>query len=178
MEELEQELNTNTNIGVEAQTSSNIQTNSQLEDLPRLEDLLKSEKEVKVEQTIEGLEKVEPTTQEEDKTFSRKEDEKKVYIKKRVKILTAVYVAVATLLLTFTGINIATLVGMGNTHDNNRETIIENASDIENAEKYYQATTPTGEEIKVTLNEPRDYSDDTKELTFFDKISILFRNIF
>ena len=36
---------------------------------------------------------------------------------------------------------------------------------------------PTGT-IEISLNEPRDYSDDTKELTFFDKLTILFRNIF
>ena len=32
--------------------------------------------------------------------------------------------------------------------------------------------------IEISLNEPRDYSDDIEELTFLDKMTILFRNIF
>ena len=35
---------------------------------------------------------------------------------------------------------------------------------------------PSGE-IQISLNEPRDYSDDKKELTFLDKLTILFMHI-
>ena len=32
--------------------------------------------------------------------------------------------------------------------------------------------------IEVSLNPPRDYGDDKQELTFFDKLTILFKNLF
>ena len=36
----------------------------------------------------------------------------------------------------------------------------------------------TGEDITITLNQPRDYNDDKQTLTFLDKITILFRSLF
>ena len=176
MEELEKEINTNTEV--DTITSSETKTNQQLEDLPRLEDLLKSEKEVKTASKIQGLETIQEATEIEDKIFTRKVDEKKVYLKKRVKILTAVYLTVTTLLLALTGISVATLIDMNNNYTNNTVIISQNADQIQEAEKAYPNLTPAGQDINVDLNEPRDYSDDTKELTFFDKITILFRNIF
>ena len=173
MEELEREVSTNLNTGVETVSSSNTQTEQQLDSLPRLEDLLKSEKEVKVAQKIEGLEKATETTEIEDKVFTRKVDEKKVYIKKRIKIVAVVYIAVIALLMAFAGISAATLISLQKDYDKNTTTITQNAEDIANAENMYSSTTPTGQDIVVSLNEPRDYSDDTKELTFFDKITIL-----
>lgn len=178
MEELEKEVSANLKLGVETESSSNTQTEQQLDSLPRLEDLLKSEKEVKVAQKIEGLEKATESIEIEDKVFTRKVDEKKVYLKKRLKIISAVYITVVALMLTLVGINVATLISMNNTINNNTITIVKNESDIQNAQNQYNATTPTGQEITVSLNEPRDYSDDTKELTFLDKMTILFRNMF
>ena len=41
------------------------------------------------------------------------------------------------------------------------------------------ASVPAGQDIPLILGTPpRDYDDDNKELTFLDKISILFRGIF
>lgn len=177
MEELEKESSTNFNMSVETESSSTAQAENKLDGLPRIEDLLKSEKEVKTAPQIEGLQKATETVEIEDKTFTRKEDEKKVYLKKRFKIVSVVYFAIVTMLLALTGINVATLVSMNNTINNNTITIVKNESEIQNRIEADTAT-PTGEDIMVSLNLPRDYSDDTKELTFFDKLTIMFRNLF
>ena len=113
-EEFERELNTNTNTVVEPQASSTIQEESKLDDLPRLEDLRRSEKEVKSAKKIEGLEKAQDSVEVEDMVFSKKSDEKKAYLKKRVKIVAGVYATVVAILLAFVGINVATLVSMNN----------------------------------------------------------------
>ena len=176
-EEFETEFNTNTNTVVEPQTSLDVQSETKLDDLPRLEDLRRSEKEVKTSSKIEGLEKAQETIEIEDKVFAKKVDEKRAYLKKRVKIIAGVYGVVVAILLAFVGINVATMVSMQNTIAENEVVITENTTAIEQATEL-GTETATGADIMVSLNEPRDYSDDTKELTFFDKITILFRNLF
>ena len=176
-EEFEKEYSVNNSTAVEAQTSSNVEQTTKLDDLPRIEDLMKSEKEVKTSNKIEGLEKAQEIVEIEDKVFAKKVDEKRAYLKKRVKIVASVYATVVAILLAFVGINVATLVSMSNTISDNQTIITENQQAIDNLADL-GTETPVGADITVSLNEPRDYSDDTKELTFFDKISILFRNLF
>jgi hypothetical protein len=67
------ELQTETVQGVEKATP---------DVLPSLEDFAKSEQEVKVNAEIEGVSQVEQKTQSEDRFFTKKSDEKKVYMKK------------------------------------------------------------------------------------------------
>ena len=148
------------------------------EDLPRLEDLLKSEKEIKSNQELKGLKQVEEKTLPEDKPFTMKQDEKKTFVKKRIKIFTGVYIAVAALLLTFVGINIATLTIMDRDINSNANTIQSQSQIVDMYEEFNTPNADPAGTIEISLNEPRDYSDDTKELTFFDKLTILFRNIF
>lgn len=176
MEELQPELNTEQTTETVVETK----TETRLSDFLRLEDMLKSEKEVKQNTEIKGLEKASGETLAEDRTFARKKDEKKVYIKRRLKIVTGVYVAVVSLLLAFAGVNVATLATQGgNSHTNDIAITqltgeVENASEDINEEMLNQGVAP----FTVSLNEPRDYSDDNKELSFLDKVTILFRNIF
>ncbi len=176
MEELQTELNT------EQSTETVVETKAEtrLSDLPRLEDLLKSEKEVKQKTEIKGLEKASGELLAEDKTFAKKKDEKKVFIKRRLKIVTGVYVAVASLLLAFAGVNIATLATQGGNSHTNDIAITQLMGEVENASGDIgeDLVNPDVAPFTISLNEPRDYSDDKKELTFLDKITILFRNIF
>lgn len=149
-----------------------------LNDLPRIEDLLRTEKEVKPAQSIQGLKSVEPTAQTEDKPFVLKKDEKKAYVKKRVKVLTSVYVAVVGLLFAFVFGNAITMAVLSNKINSNTDTMQSRSEIVQ----HYQNSEDTEKEasgaFQIKLNEPRDYSDDTKELTFFDKLTILFRNLF
>ena len=151
-----------------------------LDSLPRLEDLLKSEKEIKTEKktTLEGLTQVKQETKLHDRTFARVEDQKKEFVKRRVKIVTGVFGTVVSLLLAFVGVNLITLATLSRDIKSNTKTIQSQTQLVENYMEQAPAQTPPNGSFEISLNEPRDYEDDKKELTLFDKITILFRNIF
>ena len=169
----------------EAQVATAVETEvkadftSGLEDLPRLEDLLKTEKEVKTETKLEGLTAVEPQTSIHDRTFARKEDKKKILVKKRLKTITAVYGVVVSLLLAFVGINLFTLISVNKDISSNTATM-QAQNEVIQVLKNNAPTleSPNGEPMFIELNPPREYADDKEELTMFDKITILFRNLF
>lgn len=164
----------------QTETITEQKTQQSLSDLPRLEDMLKSEKEVKANTEIKGFESATTENFAQDKTFARKKDEKKVYLKRRVKIVTSVYLVIVTLLLTFAGVNLATIATQGGSGHTNDIAITQLAGDVEDskqaAEENLQQSAAAP--FTISLNEPRDYADDYKDLTFFDKFTILFRNIF
>ena len=164
----EMEVNTQTITSVEPKTET------KLDNLPRIEDLIKSEKQVKTAPNIEGV--TEAKTDAKDRVFSRKEDNTKKIIRKRLKIVTAVYLSIATMLLGLVGASAVTLALLNKDISTNVDTI-QKQTDILNGQQAPNFASE-GEEIFVTLNEPRDYTDDKKELSFMDKLSILFRNLF
>lgn len=149
---------------------------SGLEHLPRLEDLLKSEKDVKTAIEIKGVKNAEQEVVIENRTFAREEDEKKTLVKKRLKIITSVYVTVVALILSFVGVNLATLIMLNKDIDNCVKTQQVEQTKLDMIDK--TVSSPAGEEITIKLNTPRDYSDDEKNLTFFDKLTIIIKNLF
>ncbi len=177
--DLEREKETNTNTITESEQV--IKKESLLNDLPDVNDLLKSEQEIKATTTptLKGLKSAEDLNHVENKTFTKKSDKKKDLIKRRVKVLTGVYIAVASLLFAFVGINLITLAILNRDINSNANTI---DAQTQAVTIYENQTTPdappAGEDITITLNEPRDYSDDDQELSFLDKLTILFRNLF
>ena len=178
MEELEPKLQAETSTTTETITEPVVEK-TRLTDLPSLEDFYKSEQEVDTSTPeIKGLKRVEPNLATENMTFKRKEDEKKTFLKKRLKLVTAVYIGVLTLLLGFVCINIATLAILNRDINSNTATIQAESGKVEIYENNaIDPEAPLGT-IEISLNEPRDYGDDKKELTFLDKVTILFRNIF
>ena len=176
-EELQPELETNADVQIATETSEETKKETSLDNFPRLEDLIKSEKEIKTKTEIQGVTKVEPNVKTEDRVFTRKTDEKKTYIKRRLKTITGVYISVVTLLLAFVGVNIATLAILNKDINSATNTIKSQTEVVTYIENSATPSTPAGE-YQISLNEPRDYSEDKKELTFLDKITILFRNIF
>ena len=175
--EIEKETSANTALASESEIKP--ESEKRLVDLPRLEDLLRSEKEIKSAPKLNGLKRVENNTLEENKTFKSKEDEKNAIVRKRVKLVTGIYISVVALLLCFVGVNIATLTIMNRDINNNADTI---QSQSEQIIDIYQdglnEITDPDASIEVSLNPPRDYGDDKQELTFFDKLTILFKNLF
>ncbi len=176
--EQERELEAQVTTSTATETQVKADFSSGLEDLPRLEDLLKSEKEIKSEKKLEGLTAVKQQTSAQDRPFARAEDKKKVLVKRRLKTITGVYTCCIALLLAFVGFNLVTLVNVNKDINTNTKTIQSQVESVQIMENELQAPTGPNGEFTISLNEPRDYSDDTKELTFFDKISILFRNLF
>ena len=176
---MEEELERQESVSVqtETQTSVNQETKQTLDSFPRIEDLRKSEQDVKINTQVEGATQVDQQTFAKDRVFKKKADEKKVFFKKRLKIVTAVYTSVVVLLLGFAIANTATLAALQKDITTNTKTIQSQKDEIV---RVLEESNP-GQEIggfQISLNEPRDYSEDKKELTWLDKITILFRNIF
>ena len=177
MEELKPQSELNSNIETQSEIKPIETEKTNLTSLPRLEDLLKSEKQVKVGKKIEGLTQVKTFTQANEKEFAKKQDNSKAYLKRRIKTITGVYVAVASLLAIFAGVNVITLAVLNKQITTNTNTIQSQQQTIESIVP--DASVPAGQDIPLILGTPpRDYDDDNKELTFLDKISILFRGIF
>ncbi len=165
-------------IQTETLTSVNEETKQTLDSLPRIEEIRKSEQEIKVKTEIEGTTQVKSETQAKDRVFTRKADEKRVYLKKRVKILTAVYTTVVVLMLAFVISNIATLAKLNKDISSNTNTIKNKGDLIEQVIDEVEPGLVGENPIEIKLNTPRDYSEDKKELTWLDKVTIIFKNIF
>lgn len=174
---MDQELERESQLGTSTTVETNAEKKTAFENLPRIEDLLKSEKEVKTVTQIQGVTKVATEAQAENRTFARKEDETKNLVKKRVKIITTVYASIVALLLTFVGINLGTMIAIDKDINSAVNTKQVEQVKLDKVDK----TAPgeaVGDDIVITLNPPRDYSDDVKELTFLDKVTIFFRHLF
>ncbi len=174
-QELEKENLSSTVTEQEVKTSM-----PSLESLPRLEDLLKSENEIKASQktTLEGLTAVKAETKAQDRTFARVEDQKKTFVKRRIKTITAVFGVAASLILAFVGFNLITLANLSKDIKTNTKTIQSQTEIVQNYIENNPAAVPPTGSFEISLNEPRDYDDDKKELSMLDKITILFRNLF
>ena len=173
----QKELQNETNIETEVVKETASETS--LDNLPRLEDMLKSEKEIKQAKKVEGLEQTTIKPLIEDITFARKTDKKKPLMKKRLKIITGVYLGVVAMLLTFVGVNVGTLIAINKQTTDSLNTMQAESQVVEVLRPEHVAPAdPDVPPFMVSINEPRDYNDDKKELTFFDKITILFRNLF
>ena len=176
MEELEPQKELNSNIQTQSEIKSNETEKINLTSLPRLEDLLKSEKQVKLNKKIEGLTQIQTFTHANEKEFAKKKDNSKAYLKRRIKTITGVYVAVASLLAIFAGVNVITLAVLNKQVTTNTNTIQSQQAQVE---QIMQNAPTAGQDITLILGTPpRDYDDDNKELTFLDKLTILFRGIF
>lgn len=176
---LEEQKELQNETSIETEVVQETATETSLDNLPRLEDMLKSEKEIKQAKKIEGLQKASANDLIEEKTFAKKTDKKKPLMKKRLKIITGVYLGIVTLLLTFVGVNVGTLIALNKQTTDSLNTMQAESQVVEVLRPEHTAPAdPTEPPFVVSINEPRDYNDDKKDLTFFDKITILFRNLF
>lgn len=163
-------------VGTSTEVLEKVEQEKKLDNFPRIEELRKSEKEVKTNTQIEGATELKTETEFEDRMFVKKADQKKALYKKRIKIVTSVYTTAMVLLLAFVGVNIATMASLQKDITTNTQTIQSQQEQIEMLEQNTPGAS-TGN-FHISLNEPRDYSEDKKELTFLDKVTILFRNLF
>lgn len=170
------EEETQSNIQVEEQTS--LKQESKLNTFSNLEEMRKSETEVKTFTNNDTKIDTKTSPLAKDKVFARKEDKKKALYKRRAKILTTVYASVCAMLLAFVGINIATMVKMSTQMQTNTETITRKETELAELKEIVVENEATNGGFYISLNEPRDYSDDVKQLTFWDKVTIVFKNIF
>ena len=91
--------------------------------MPRIEELRRSEQDVKVNTEVQGTTQVRQKTQVKDFIFKKKSDKRKIYFKKRLKIVTAVYTIAIILLSSFAIANVVTLANLEKSVTTNTETI-------------------------------------------------------
>lgn len=174
---MEEELQKQENLSVQTEQITSVEQEKQaLGSFPRIEELRKSEQDVKVNTQIEGTTQVEHQTQTKDRIFTRKEDERKVLFKKRKKIVAVVYSSVLALLMAFAITNTVVLARKENYVETKTTTIEQYDKELGDIDKNEAGTSL--KDFQISINEPRDYSEDEKELTLLDKLTILFRNIF
>lgn len=174
--DFEQEQSVQSNMSAETQTVSNTEQQTKLNNLPTAEEMLKSETQIKTNIASKEI-STSPEPAVKDRVFARKEDERNALIKKRLKIVGSVYLGVVALLVAFVLTNVFTLVSLKKQITTNTTTITDQVEKIENA-KLEPGLNPETPVLEISLNEPRDYTDEKKELTFLDKLTILFRNLF
>ncbi len=174
----QQQATTSTQTEVKRDVAIDPKTDTRFDDLPNLEDLLKSEKDVKVEvdSTPQGLKQVKQNEKPADKIFTRKEDQKRAFIKHRVKLFTSIYAIVCCLLLGLVGFNAATLIAKNRDINSQTDIIQQGNTYLGNSQSSMEDDNVL--ELPVTVNTPRDYGDDANNLTFFDRLTILFRSLF
>lgn len=176
MEDFERELESRTQTGI--MTETNQETEINLGSSFNFEEMLKSEKEVKQETTLNNLKKAEQTELVSDRVFAQPGETRRTLVKRRLKLITGMYVGVLTLLLVFTGVNLGTLVAMKKEISNNTQTLEKQQVALEYEKKNAEDIVDANEEINIMLNLPKDYSEDEKELTFLDKLTIMFKHLF
>jgi len=176
MEELEKELQPSAEAQTNTQTVNTEQTQSvQNISMPNIEQLRQNEMQFKTKTQLQGVTQVEDEFAQETREFTKKQDKAKQKAGVRSKVIKGVYFSVLGLLLTLVGVNAITLAVLSNSINTNKDTI---KSKQDTIAEYVLNEGDIPDPLPITLNEPRDYNDDKKELTFWDKVTILFRNIF
>ena len=177
MEELKPELEQISNIQTQSEIKTE-QTQTNLESLPRIEDLLKSEQQIKTKKEIKGLQQVKTEFAPKEQEFAKKQDEKQANVKRRIKTITGVYAVVASLLAVFAGVNVVTLAILNKQATSNLETIQSKTSQVEQIATEDLPSAGESIDLPILGKPPRDYDDDKQELTFLDKLTILFHSLF
>ena len=183
MEELESQVQQQVSPQAEMNTQTintteeSVETISmpKIEQTHNIEEFRKSELQFKTKTSLQGVAEVDSEFMTEAKEFSQKKDAKKLKSGIRAKVIKGVYFSVLSLLLVLVGANAITLAVLTGTSNKNAETI---KSKQETVNEHVLNEGELPDPLPITLNEPRDYNDDNKELTFWDKVTILFRNIF
>jgi len=88
-----------------------------------------------------------------------------------------VLISTITLLLAFVGVSVFTLASLHKDINTNIETIQTQQEELTALKESVNPNDPL-KNFEITLNPPRDYDDDKKELTILDKLTIIFRSIF
>lgn len=148
-----------------------------LENLPRYEDLI----EPKVEPKLENLQEVNQLPFFETKVKKKEEDKISPIHKKRFKIAVTCFSIVAVLLLSLVIINGIKLAVLSNEIKDNQKDIsslTEEVAEIKQGVEIDATLNGQAENVSYKLALPRNYPDNTADLTWFDKLSIFLMKLF
>ena len=148
-----------------------------LENLPRYEDMIQPTTIQPTE--LDNMQEVNTLPFLETK-FKTKEDPKDNKVaKKRFKIVASCFAVVGVLLLGLTMINGVTLALAKGQKTNNQKEITTLTQEVEELKgDVDDMVSGDAEKIRYKLALPRNYPDDTSELTWFDKLSIFLMKLF
>ena len=176
MDEQEKLTTTETELEIENMREFLLENQGiKLENLPKYEDIIAPKQEVK----FQGLQEVNNLPFFVTKPKPKQEVETKSPQQKRFKIVTSCFAVIGVLLLSMVVINgVALAVLNKDIKDNQKEitTLTQEVTELQNQK--IDNLTGTAENIKYKLALPRNYPDDTSELTWFDKLSIFLMKIF
>ena len=148
-----------------------------LENLPRYEDLIQPTTIKKTE--LDNLQEVNTLPFFETKLKPKAEPKVNKTAKKRFKIAASCFAVVGVMLLGLALINGVALALLAGQKINNQKDITTLTQEVDEL-KYDvdNAVNGEAEKVKYKLALPRNYPDDTAELTWFDKFSIFLMKLF
>ena len=146
-----------------------------LENLPRYEDVIAPKQELKLDnlQEVNNLPIFEPRQQKKVEAPTKNTHQK------RFKIAVGCFATIGILLLSMVAINgVALAMLKKDIKDNQKDitTLTQEVTQLENRE--IEHLTGQAQGVKYKLAFPRNYPDNTADLTWFDKISIFLTKIF
>lgn len=150
-----------------------------LENLPRYEDLIMPE--IKQEVKLDNLQEVNTLPFFETKTKIKEETPTKTAHQKRFKVATSCFAVIGVLLISLVLINGVSLALLTNETKTNQKDITALTQEVTELEQEYNLANSSGEgaeKISYKLALPRNYPDNTADLTWFDKLSIFLMKLF
>ena len=176
MDEQEKVTTTETELEIENMRDFLLENQGiKLENLPRYEDAIAPKQEVK----FDNLQEVNKLPTFETKQKPKEEVQTKSPQQKRFKIVANCFAVIGVLLLSMVAINgVALAVLNKDIKDNQKEitTLTQEVTELQNQE--IDNLGGTAENIRYKLALPRNYPDNTADLTWFDKLSIFLMKIF
>jgi hypothetical protein len=150
-----------------------------LENLPRYEDMITPE--VKQDVKLDNLQEVNTLPFFEPKKVKKEETPVKSVHQKRFKVAVGCFAIISVLLLSLVLINGVSLALLTRDFKDNQKditTLTQEVTELEEEFNVVNANTAEADELGYKLALPRNYPDDTSELTWFDKLSIFLMKLF
>ena len=150
-----------------------------LENLPRYEDMIAPE--IKQDVKLDNLQEVNTLPFFETKIVKKEETPVKSVHQKRFKVAVSCFAIIGVLLLSLVLINGVSLALLNrDVKDNQKDitTLTQEVTELEEEFNIVNSTNGDAEELGYKLALPRNYPDDTSELTWFDKLSIFLMKLF
>ena len=150
-----------------------------LENLPRYEDIIQPE--IKQDIKLDNLQEVNTLPFLEPKKKKIEQPQHKTIHQKRFKVAVSCFAIVGALLTGLVLVNGVSLAMLANTSKDNQKDISTLTQQVEEMQEDFDITnTNTGEAESVgyRLALPRNYPDNTADLTWFDKLSIFLMKLF
>lgn len=148
-----------------------------LENLPRYEDLIQPKEQPK----LDNMQEMNTLPFFEAKPKPKEDNNEKTTHQKRFKIAVSCFAVIGVLLTALVAINGVALTMMAKDIKDNQKDInslTEEVSELQQNLELDNSLTGSAEDVSYKLALPRNYPDNTADLTWFDKLSIFLMKLF